>query len=224
MKKFSLICTVLALVLSIGGFCMFSAMAETTPVVAPTQPVTGNIQPSQGTQPATVPTTQAGTGTVEPTGTTAGYTEPVTEPQEPTTAGTRPTEYQDEPSTLSNYVSPAPPYQPVEQMPENDWEEIELDLSGDAPVGQVGDFNDIKKNTAKGDQQSHLLLILGIVLVFLSIAGFTFVFLYKPNKSKTAKAHAGSVKHPAAGSHSRDKRSSDRSRERRQRDDYNDGY
>lgn len=214
MKKFSIIflSVLFALMLSL---CVFSASADVTqpvatdpvptappvtapvinPTEAPTAPVTGSTDP---------------TGDIDPT----GVTEPTAQVTEPVTEFTRPTEYDEdnEPNTYSDYVSPAPIYTPSDQdFEKKDWEEIELDIKEGANSAGVGSFEDIKKNTAKGDQKSPLLLILCIVFWCLALSCLTFVILYKP---KTAKAV--SARKSSAPSHRRT--------DPKVSDDYNDGY
>lgn len=186
--------------------CSFTAFAETTPMedIVTTEDVFATEIPDNTEIPdetenytdpyaTTVPdyteeTNTTPTGESEPsTGETVGETEAAT--TEVYTNPTEPTE-PDENSTYSDYVSPAPVYTPADQdFDESDWQEIKLDLKAD-PVAGKQDFSGIQNNNSKGNDSIAGFLIFGLASIFISIAGFTFVFLYKPNKKK--KAHAGS--------------------------------
>lgn len=216
MNKIKILTIITAFILLMLTLGAVSIGAETTPVeVQPTDPVV--------TQPVTVPAetdpvasetmataTDATDATdyTDPTGTTAVVTEPENE-------YTRPTEYDEnnQPATYSDYVSPAPIYTPAEQdFEENDWEEIELNLSGGG--AGVGDFSDIKNNTEKGDKNSPLLLILCIVFWCLALSALTFMILYKPGKKALAAVKA----------EAKPQKPTRRSSEHTHLDDYNDGF
>lgn len=233
MKKIRILCAVLAMVMAVSCLGLLSVSAETQPSdVIYTQPATNDpVTTEPATAPATVPMTEPVTVPTDNTASTVS-TEPVTEYTEPATQAPRPTEYDedDEPSTYSDYVSPAPVYTPAEQDFEaNDWEEIELNIDSDAAVsGGVGDFSAIKNNTSKGDEKSPLLLILCIVFWCLAVSCLTFVILYKPKaakalqaagKGKTAPQSKGKSQVQIKGAQTK-RNSSDR----RNPDDYNDGF
>lgn len=215
MKKSSILLTGV-LVLAMLVLSAFSAFAETQPAAtdpAPSVVVTDPVDTTSATTPSTVPAT----GSTDPTDSTdsTGATEPTTEATEPVTEYTRPTEYDEDnqPNTYSDYVSPAPIYTPSDQdFEKNDWEEIELDIKADSNSAGVGDFSNIKNNTSKGDEKSPLLLILCIVFWCLALSCLTFVLLYKPKSAKKvpAKATAG--------------RASQRRRDPKVSDNYNDGF
>lgn len=181
----------------------------------PTDPYYTNAvdtTPTDYTEPATGETTT-------PTETTVPMsTAPVTNPPEPTEP--------DEDSTFSDYVSPAPVYTPADQdFQENDWKEIKLDLA--APSNGKGNFEFIQKNNAKGNDSIIGFLIAGLVLIFLSIAGFTFVILYRPYKKKAVAAQG--ARHAEAKSKTTPKKSTRTRTQLENRrpynpDDYNDGF
>lgn len=185
---------------------------ETDPYT-PTTPVdTGatDTTPIDYTEPATGETTAA----LEST--TAVSTEPVTNPPEPTEP--------DENSTYSDYVSPDPVYTPADQdFQESDWQSIKLDLEAD-PVAGKNSFIDIQQNNSKGNDSIVGFLIVGLVLIFLSIAGFTFVILYRPYKKK-ATAKAGTrYTEPAANAKKSTRTQKSDNRRPYNPDDYNDGF
>lgn len=215
-----------------------------TAVSAETEPTETIIDTEAYTEIETEPTFSS--DYTEPTEGTE-YTEA---PTEPTTEFIRPTEYPEDyqPSTHSNYVSPQPVYTPAEQdFNEVEWEKIELDISNNS--AGVGDFSNIKNNTSKGDSNNYTLLIVGIILIALAIAGITFVILYNPKmlagkatasrqasagaqSANRAEKHRGTSSNDRRGRSAQSRRSagSDRSRsqsleqKRRNYDDYNDGY
>lgn len=165
------------------------------------------------------------------------YTDYTEAPTEPTTEFVRPTEYPEDyqPSTLSNYVSPEPVYTPAEQdFNEVEWEKIELDLSNSS--AGIGDFSSIKNNTSRGDSNNYTLLIVGIILIALAIAGVTFVILYNPKmlakkagaskrtSVSSAQSGKGAERHRGASSNARGGRSQNLEQKRRSYDDYNDGF
>lgn len=237
MKKFKFL-AVLFSVLMILSMAVIAVSAETEPTetIIYTEPYTEiETDPTFSTDYTTEPTEDT------------EYTEA---PTEPTTEFVRPTEYPEDyqPSTHSNYVSPQPVYTPAEQdFNEVEWEKIELDISNNS--AGVGDFSSIKNNTSKGDSNNYTLLIVGIILIALAIAGITFVILYNPKmlagkavasrqSSAGAKSDNRAEKSRSTSSNNRRGRSaqsrrsagSDRSRsqsleqKRRNYDDYNDGY
>ena len=214
MKKRIFASFIFALLILTGSFNVF---AETTPMdeVAPTEDVFATNEPYYTdpiTDPVTIPETAPATDPYysEPASSISDetypsdYTEPytgetssiaeTTVPVETTTQvytnPPEPTE-PDENSTYSDYVSPNPVYTPADQDFEaKDWQEIELDLSADPAPGKQS-FEAIQKDNSKGNDSIAGFLIAGIVLIFLSIAGFTFVFLYNPFKKPKAKAASG---------------------------------
>lgn len=211
MKKLNIIFTSLLMV-ALLLVSMLTAFAETVPTELPPVPT------EQVTSPVYEPT-EAPTGfeenvtnptDVAPTGPTE---EPFTEVTEPLTDFSRPTEYDEdnEPNTYSDYVSPAPIYTPSDQdFSKKDWEEIKIEIKDTPNEGNVGSFDNIKGNTAKGDEKSPLLLILCIVFWCLALSCLTFVILYKPKTEKAVPVKA----QPRA----------QRRTEPKVSDDYNDGY
>lgn len=138
--------------------------------------------PSEYTEPYTGEET-ASTEYTDPTGSTEITTEVIqTNPPEPTEP--------DEDSTYSDYVSPAPVYTPADQdFQAKDWKEIELNLEADPAPGKQS-FINMQNDKTKGNDSIAGFLIVGIVLIFLSLALFTFVIIYRPFKKK-AKACGG---------------------------------
>lgn len=179
----------------------------------PTEPIdTGatDTTPTDFTEPETGETTPTAETTVPMT------TAPVTNPPEPTEP--------DEDSTYSDYVSPDPVYTPADQdFEENDWQEIQLDL-GANPVDGKGDFGFIQQNNSKGNDSIVGFLILGLVLIFLSIAGFTFVILYRPYKKAAVKQGARHTEPKRAQQKSTRSNSQRDTRRTYNPDDYNDGF
>lgn len=184
---------------------------------------------------AYVESTTATTGTTNPSATasteaTTEVSSTVAETTVPATTFPKPTEPV-ETETYSNYESPAPVYTPADQdFEENDWQEIKLDLNA-PPSNGKGSFDFIQQNNSKGNNSITYFLVIGIVLIFLSIAGFTFVILYNPNKKAPAKADRNNSR-SASSSRSRGT-SSSRTNRRPNRiedeysfnpDDYNDGF
>lgn len=214
MKKLSFILSAL-LVLTVLITGTATAFAETQPVTDPvTNPVTNPVEPE-----TTIPSeTQIVTDVTNPSDVTdpSDYSEPVTEETEPETEFVRPTEFDEDeqPNTYSDYVSPAPIYTPSDQdFEKKDWEEIKIEIKDDKGpnTGNIGSFDDIKTNTAKGDEKSPLLLILCIVFWCLALSCVTFVLIYKP------KAVAVTTKNEPVKP--RAKRT-----EPKVSDDYNDGF
>lgn len=138
-----------------------------------------------------------------------------------------PTEPQ-ETETYSDYESPAPVYTPADQdFDANNWQEIKLDL--EAPANGKGNFDFIQKNNTKGNDSIAHFLIIGIILIFLSIAGFTFVILYRPNKAAAKQSRSSSSAQRRSSASGSSRRSSNRSARKPERptfdpDDYNDGF
>ncbi len=171
--------------------------------------------PSDYTEPYTSETTDTSDST-ESTDITA--TEVHTNPPEPTEP--------DEDSTYSDYVSPEPVYTPADQdFQEKDWQKIELDLEADPAPGKQS-FANIQNDNTKGNDSIMVFLILGIVLIFLAIAGLTFVFLYNPLKKKKAPAKAQGARY--AETPKRNARPANKPQRENRRpfnpDDYNDGF
>ncbi|MDO4419977.1 MAG: hypothetical protein Q4B92_06395 [Ruminococcus sp.] len=233
-------------VLLIFACLSFTASAETTPadIATPTEDVFATEEATVYTDTAI--DTGAVTDPYDPTGpvdtgsvdtTPSDYTEPysseatgtteTTAVTDPTTATVHtnppePTE-PDEDSTFSDYVSPQPVYTPAEQdFQENDWQAIKLDLEAD-PVAGKQNFASIQNNNSKGNDSIVGFLIVGLVLVFLSLAGFTFVILYRPYKKKAP------TKAARYAENTRQRRNPSERPERTNRrqlnpDDYNDGF
>lgn len=229
----------------------FTASAETTPMeeVIPTEDVFSTeeatvytdvpVDTGAVTDPYT-PTDPIDTGAVDTTPT--DYTEPYTgettgstdstdftDATDPTitevhTNPPAPTE-PDEDSTYSDYVSPEPVYTPADQdFEESNWQSIKLDLEAD-PVAGKQSFAAIQQNNSKGNDSIIGFLIVGLVLIFLSIAGFTFVILYRPYKKKAAIARGGArYAEPSRQSKSSSARPSRTNRRELNPDDYNDGF
>lgn len=222
-----------------------TAFAETTPIngdVISTEPVVATEAPVNTDAPVDTgiatdpysPTNPIDTGAIDtaPTDFTSPATSEATSPAEttvpvstaPVTNPPEPTE-PDEDSTYSDYVSPDPIYTPADQdFEENDWQAIELNIDA-APSNGKGSFEFIQNNNTKGNDSVVGFLIVGLVLIFLSIAGFTFVILYRPYKKKaTAKAGA---RHSSAASNTKKStrnRTNNDNRRTYNPDDYNDGF
>ncbi len=222
MKRIKLISLVLSLLFVFACMGIVFAQAETVPTE--TQPV---VTDPVASEVITEPTVPSGTGTdvTDPTGTgatdpTATGTTDVTEPETQ-----RPTEY-DEPSTFSDYVSPAPIYTPGDQDYEKqDWNNLSLNLDNVNNSGGPGSFAGIKNDRSNRDRTNPVWIILCIVFWCMSLAAVTLAILYRPQKVKS-KAVA-STKDRAVS----DRRNSSRTSrtpspryERKYSDDYNDGY
>lgn len=162
---------------------------------------------------------------IEPDTTQAISTAPITEATSAPahTNPPAPTE-PDADSTYSDYVSPDPIYTPADQdFEEKDWEEIQLNLTADPAPGKQS-FAAIQNNTASGNDSAIGFLIVGIVLVFLSLAGFTFVILFRPYKKAAVKQGAATrTSTPAIRSAYPSKAQKD-NRRTYDPDDYNDGF
>ena len=238
--------TFLALIICL---CPFAVSAETLPVLeepAPTEDVFATeepvySEPADVTEPMDTEPLDTEPFPSEPVDTTpSDYTEPYTgeatdssDYTEPTDAPAtevhtnppEPTE-PDEDSTYSDYVSPDPIYTPADQdFKEKDWQKIELDLEADPAPGKQS-FEDIQNDTSKGNDSLMGFLIVGIVLIFLSIAGLTFVFLYNPLKKKKApaKANGGRFAEPAKKNAQPANKPQRENRRPFNPDDYNDGF
>ena len=242
MKKRILASLLVALIICA---CSLTAFAETTPWedVTPTEdvfvtedpyysePDTGDVTDPYYTEPTgTGSTDTTPTDYTEPyTGETTGVADTTAPVETETAVQTNPPEptEPDENSTYSDYVSPDPVYTPADQdFQEKDWQEIKLDLSADPAPGKQR-FDSIQNDTSKGNDSIAGFLIVGIVLIFLSLAGFTFVFLYNPFKKKKAPAtskagtrYANNSKSSARNS----KRDHFENRKPYNPDDYNDGF
>lgn len=241
MKKRLTAITLLALILC-SGFTL-TVFAETTPVDAiptddviateapdyteapvDTYPVTDPYTPSEPDYSVPEDTTSplytepASTETTASAETTAPVsTAPATNPPEPTEP--------DEDSTYSDYVSPDPVYTPADQdFEENEWQSIKLDLEAD-PVAGKQSFANIQNNNKKGNDSIVGFLIVGLVLIFLSIAGFTFVILYRPYKKKAAVSTAARHAEPRQTQPRQSRNRTTRDERRTYNpDDYNDGF
>ena len=104
----------------------------------------------------------------------------------------------------------------VNELSKNDWNDIKASLAkanknGGATDGD--DFSFIQKNTAKGDN-GHLVLVLGITMLVLSVAGFTYLIVsaVRRRKQMAAPLAAKAAAHSSANAHLRDN------------SDYNDGF
>lgn len=102
----------------------------------------------------------------------------------------------------------------VNELSKNDWNDIKASLAkaqkGETTTGD--DFSFIQKNTSKADN-GHMFLVLGIAMVILSVAGFTYLIVSVVRRKNSAPIKA--VKpagHSAAPSRYRDE------------SDYSDGY
>ena len=242
MKKRIFASFIFALLILTGSF---NAFAETTPVedVVPTEDVFATDEPYYTdpviTDPATNPyytepvssssyETYPSDYTEPSTGETAGVydtTAPVETTAQVHTNPPEPTE-PDENSTYSDYISPDPVYTPADQDFEaKDWQEIELDLSADPAPGKQS-FEAIQKDNSKGNDSIAGFLIAGIVLIFLSIAGFTFVFLYNPFKKQKAAAKSSGSRYASSSRNSAksNQRNHFENRKPYNPDDYNDGF
>lgn len=105
----------------------------------------------------------------------------------------------------------------VNELSKNDWNDIKASLAKANKNGGVSDGDDfsfIQKNTAKGDN-GHLVLVLGIAMLVLSVAGFIYLIV---SKVRSRKQMAAPLAAKAAGAHS-----AEGSRYRSSAD-YNDGY
>ncbi len=235
--------TLLALLI---GLCPFTAFAETLPNFddAPTEDVFATeepvyTEPDDFTEPVTDPYYTDPIYTETYTTTPSDYTEPYTSESTEVPDSTEATDIPatevhtnppeptepDEDSTYSDYVSPAPVYTPADQdFKEKDWQEIQLDLSADPAPGKQS-FAAIQNDKSKGNDSIAGFLIVGIVLIFLSLAGFTFVILYNPFKKKKAPAKTGGARY--ADRNKKPQPSNRTQRENRRTfnpDDYNDGF
>lgn len=194
---------------------------EPTYTEAPTDPYTPS-EPEDTEASDTTPTEYTEPFSTEATDATdTSDTAPVTEATDAThTNPPAPTE-PDENSTYSDYVSPEPAYTPADQdFQKKDWQEIKLDLEADPAPGKQS-FAAIQNDNSKGNDSIMGFLIAGLVMIFLSIAGFTFVILYNPFKKKKAPARAGAR---YESSPSRANRRAEENRRTFNPDDYNDGF
>ena len=169
--------------------------------------------------------TSAATGSTDSTETTAVPTTGiVTTPMEPTEP--------DEDSTFSDYVSPDPVYTPaVQDFQENDWQEIKLDLEA-APAPGKQSFEFIQNDTTQENKGSATLLIIGIVLLFVALAGITFLIIPIPviigtkSSKKGAAVTAQRPAQPQRRTQERERYTRTNTDNRRtfNPDDYNDGF
>lgn len=98
----------------------------------------------------------------------------------------------------------------VNELSSNDWKEISANLKNASNSSDGDDFSFIQKNTSSGDD-GYWLLILGVVLVLLSLAGITYFFV---SGAMTRKKLASAGSQSKGGSQGR----------YRSNDDYDDGY
>lgn len=227
--------TVLCLCFSLTAFAETTPLEDVVPTedVFATEEVTNYIDDPVDTEVPTDPYTPSEPVDTQPSDTTpTEYTEPfsteattvpATDIEDTSAVQTNPpapTE-PDENSTYSDYVSPEPAYTPADQdFQKKDWQEIKLDLEADPAPGKQS-FANIQNDTSKGNDSIMGFLIAGLVLIFLSIAGFTFVILYNPLKKKKALAKAGTR---YSSSPSRETRRKEDNRRTFNPDDYNDGF
>ena len=103
----------------------------------------------------------------------------------------------------------------VNELSKNDWNDIKASLEKASKGGKTDsdDFSFIQKNTAKEDN-GHMLFVLGLAMVILSVAGFTYLIVSTIIRRKKIKAGVPS----SSGSHSAE------SSHFRSNSDYNDGY
>ncbi len=99
----------------------------------------------------------------------------------------------------------------VNELSSNDWKDISANLKNASNSSDGDDFSFIQNNNSSGDN-GYWLLIIGVVLVLLSLAGITYFFvsgasLRKKLASAGAPAHSGSYQSRYRAS-----------------DDYDDGY
>ena len=178
--------------------------------------------------------------------TDTSYSEPLS--SVPDTSATEVTDYTAETaaptepletSTYSDYESPDPVYTPADQDFEtNPFETIVLDIDA-KPSNGKGNFDFIKNNNTKGNDNIGGFLILGIALIFVALAGFTFAILYKRGEGKKKKAVAPASNAPKKGNtpernrtakterrrpEQSQRRSSDSTNRYFDPDDYNDGF
>lgn len=104
----------------------------------------------------------------------------------------------------------------VNELSKNDWNDIKASLAKANKNGGMSDGDDfsfIQKNTAKGDN-GHLVLVLGITMLVLSVAGFTYLIVsaVRRRRQMAAPLAAKAAAHSSASGHYRDD------------SDYNDGF
>ncbi|MED9969797.1 MAG: hypothetical protein UFA98_07310 [Ruminococcus sp.] len=103
----------------------------------------------------------------------------------------------------------------VNELSKNDWDDIKASLEKASKGGKsdTDDFSFIQKNTAKEDN-GHMLFVIGLAMVILSVAGFTYLIVSAVIRRKKIKAGAPSTSasHSAGSSHYRSN------------SDYNDGF
>lgn len=101
----------------------------------------------------------------------------------------------------------------VNELSKNDWNDIKASLTkaqkGGADSGD--DFSFIQKNTSKADN-GHMFLVIGIAMVILSVAGFTYLIV-----SAVRRKNAAPIKGVKSAGGSAPSRYRDES-------DYDDGY
>ena len=104
----------------------------------------------------------------------------------------------------------------VNELSKNDWNDIKASLAKANKNGGMSDGDDfsfIQKNTAKGDN-GHLVLVLGITMLVLSVAGFTYLIVsaVRRRRQMAAPLAAKAAAHSSASGHYRAD------------SDYNDGF
>lgn len=197
---------------------------DTTPLTSD-EPYSSEPYDTTPTENYTGASSTAATGATDTTdATSVPATGIVTTPMEPTEP--------DEDSTFSDYVSPDPVYTPaVQDFKENDWQEIELDLEA-APAPGKQSFEFIQNDTTQENKGSATLLILGIVLLFVALAGITFLIIPIPviigtkSSKKGAAVTAQRPAQPQRRTQEKERRTRTNTDNRRtfNPDDYNDGF
>ena len=104
----------------------------------------------------------------------------------------------------------------VNELSKNDWNDIKksLEKASKGTSSDGDDFSFIQKNTAKEDN-GHLVLVIGIGMIVLSLAGFVYLIVSAIMRRK--KIAAGGVSH-SSGSHAAG------APRYRSDNDYDDGY
>ena len=86
----------------------------------------------------------------------------------------------------------------------SDWDTIKSKLTAsNASEIQTGvvDFSDMQKSNVSSGNNGHWILIIGIALTILSIAGFVYYFISSSNRrKKAASVHTGSKPSASAAS------------------------
>lgn len=99
----------------------------------------------------------------------------------------------------------------VNELSSNDWKDISANLKNASNSSDGDDFSFIQKNNSSGDN-GYWLLIIGVVLVLLSLAGITYFFVSGASLRKKLALTGAPAR---SGSYQNHYRASD---------DYDDGY